>query len=265
MNEIVTQQERVIPQLVAVRPAPTFSLVPQNMQEAFKLAELIAGSDLAPKDYRGKPGNVLIAVQMGQELGLSPMTSIQSIAVINGKPGLYGDVGKALLLAAGLIIEEDDIEVIAKTSMGRCKITRPGRPPVERTFSVENAKKAGLLGKDGPWKNYPERQLAWRAFWFAARDAASDLLKGLRGAEEIADYQADAQDAPAVMVQPAVPPLLPVYSDDEFALKLPVWRDLIQSGKKTADHVLKTLALKVALTEDQKQQIEALAPEGDAQ
>src|SRR4030067_949010 len=75
-----------------------FSLVPQNLREAMELSKLIADSDLAPKDYRGKPGNVLIAVQMGQEVGLSPMTAIQSIAVINGKPSLYGDVGKAILL-----------------------------------------------------------------------------------------------------------------------------------------------------------------------
>lgn len=164
-----------------------FSLTPSSLGEAMKLAELIANSDLAPRDYKGKPGNVLIAVQMGAEVGLSPMAAIQTIAVINGRPSLFGDSGKAILLSHGCIIEEDGAAKVRETGVGRCKITRPGHPPVERTFSKDDAKQAGLLGKDGPWKQYTERMLAWRAFWFAARDAAADLLKGLQGAEEVRD------------------------------------------------------------------------------
>ncbi len=182
------QQENttVVPQQ-QIATIPTFTLAPRTMQEAIEFAKVMADSDMVPKDYRGKSGNVLVAVQMGAEIGLGPMAAIQNIAVINGKPGLYGDAGKALLLNAGCIIEEDDIAVIKKTKAGRCRITRPGRPPVERTFSEENAQKAGLWKKEGPWEKYPERQLAWRAFWFAARDAASDILKGLGGAEELRD------------------------------------------------------------------------------
>ena len=175
-------------QLRVIAAAPTFSLVPKDLGQAMELAKIIADSDLAPKDYRGKHGNVLIAVQMGAEVGLSPMASIQSIAVINGKPSLYGDVGKAILLSNGFVIEEDDTETIKKQGFASCKITRKGRPPCVRTFSLENAKVAGLAGKAGPWSTYPERQMAWRAFWFAARDIAADVLKGLSGAEEVIDY-----------------------------------------------------------------------------
>lgn len=174
---------------VATREDGIFSLSPTTLKEAMDLAKLIADSDLAPRDYKGKPGNVLIAVQMGAEVGLSPMSAIQTIAVINGRPSLFGDSGKAILLAHGCIIEEANAEQVRATGMGRCKITRPGRPPVERTFSRDDAKQAGLLNKDGPWKQYPERMLAWRAFWFAARDAAADLLKGLQGAEEVRDIE----------------------------------------------------------------------------
>lgn len=174
-----------------------FSLVPKTMEEAFKMAEMMAASDFVPKAYQGKPGNVLVAVQMGQEIGLKPMQAVQNIAVINGKPGIYGDAGKAILLAAGCGIEEDDVEVVKKNGKGRCVITRPGRLPVERTFSIDDAKTANLWGKEGPWKTYPYRQMAWRAFWFAARDAASDLLKGLDGIEAISDTQAEKEINPA--------------------------------------------------------------------
>lgn len=168
--------------------SPVFSLVPTTLKEAMDLAKLMADSDLVPPAYKGKPGNVLIAVQMGAEVGLSPMVSVQNIAVINNRPSLWGDAGKALLISHGCIIEETNAEQIRTTGVARCKITRPGRPPVERTFSREDAKQAGLLSKDGPWKAYPERMMSWRAFWFAARDGAADILKGLHGAEEVTDY-----------------------------------------------------------------------------
>lgn len=173
----------------------TFSLNPKSFEEALKFSELMAQSDMVPKDYKNKPGNVLVAVQMGAEIGLPAMQAIQNIAVINGRPGIYGDVGKALLLAAGIDIDEDDIEIVEKNQKARCKISRPGRTPVERTYSVQNAKDAKLWGKQGPWTTDKWRQMAWRAFWFAARDAAADILKGLAGAEELTDSPINMGDA----------------------------------------------------------------------
>lgn len=240
-----------------IAPA-VFSLVPKNLDQAMELAKLIADSDLAPKDYKGKPGNVLIAVQMGQEVGLPPMSAIQNIAVINGKPGLYGDVGKSILLAAGFIIEEDDVEVIKKTGMGRCRITRPGHPPVERTFSRDSAKTAGLIGKQGPWSQYPERMMAWRAFWFAARDAAADVLKGLSGAEELHD--AGMKDITPMTPATAAAALLPPYEADKFEANFPKWKDLIAKKKRTPDEIIATVSSKNTLTEEQKKKITDLAP-----
>jgi len=233
-----------------------FSLVPTNLQQAMDLAKLIADSDLAPKDYKSKPGNVMIAVQMGQEVGLPPMSAIQNIAVINGKPGLYGDVGKAILLARGFIIEEDDVEVIKKTGMGRCRITRPGHPPCERTFSKESAKTAGLLGKAGPWTNYPERQMAWRAFWFAARDIAADVLKGLHGAEELSD-------APMKDITPMARPgmaILPPYEQEKFDKNISAWKKLILDGKRTPEEIIATVSTKNLLSDEQKKKIVDIKP-----
>ncbi len=241
-------------ELQSIAPA-TFSLVPTNLDQAMQLAKLIAESDLAPKDYKGKPGNVLIAVQMGQEVGLPPMSAIQNIAVINGKPSLYGDVGKAILLAAGFVIEEDDVEVIKKTGMGRCRITRPGHPAVERTFSRDSAKTAGLIGKQGPWSQYPERQMAWRAFWFAARDAAADVLKGLSGAEELRDLE--MKDITPMSAANAI---LPPYDQEKFDANFPKWKGLIDSGKRTVDEIIATVSSKHMLSPEQKKRITDLAP-----
>lgn len=184
MNTVVESK----PGAIQVAPTPAFDLTPQNFDQALRLADYLASSEMVPKAYRGRPGDCLIAMQWGFEVGLKPLQALQSIAAINGKPSLYGDAGKALLISHGCIIDEDDTEIVKKNQRARCKITRPGRPPVERTFSMADAETALLTKKDGPWKQYPYRQLAWRAFWFAARDAAADILRGMAGAEETMDY-----------------------------------------------------------------------------
>ena len=66
----------------AVQPV----LVPTNFDQLVRFSEMAAQSDLVPRDYKGKPANVMLAVQMGSELGLAPMQALQSIAVINGRP-----------------------------------------------------------------------------------------------------------------------------------------------------------------------------------
>lgn len=169
-----------------------FSLAPKTLEEAMQLAKLMSDSELVPKDYRGKPGNVLVAVQMGAEIGVSPMQAIQNIAVINGKPGIYGDLGKALLLKNGCKVEMLNPEQAKKEGRGWCKITRPDGRTGEASFSIADAETAKLWKKEGPWTNYPYRMLNWRAFWFAARDAAADLLKGMAGAEELQDIPSES-------------------------------------------------------------------------
>lgn len=238
---------------------PTFSLAPQNLTEAMKFAEMMSSSELVPKNFRGKPGDVLIAVEMGREVGLSPMAAIQNIGVINGKPGLYGDAGKAILLAGGCIIEEDDIEIIKKTGRARCKVTRKGRPPVERTYSLDNAKTAGLWNKEGPWRTNPERQMAWRAFWFAARDAAADLLKGIGGAEELVDYTPIERDITpgATSLPPAAPECWPA---DKFAATIEKQGKLVTEGTKTAADLLAWMRTKAPLTAEQEAAVLALKP-----
>ena len=262
MNAPSTQEAPAMSAIALQRP--TFSLAPQNLTEAMKFAEMMSSSELVPKNFRGKPGDVLIAVEMGREVGLSPMAAIQNIGVINGKPGLYGDAGKAILLAGGCIIEEDDIEIIKKTGRARCKVTRKGRPPVERTYSLDNAKTAGLWNKEGPWRTNPERQMAWRAFWFAARDAAADLLKGIGGAEELVDYTPIERDITPGNTTAELPPAgPPPYPEESFQKQLKKWRE---SGTKTPAEFAAILSTKGTLSPEQMAEInkpKAVTIEGD--
>lgn len=164
-----------------------FSLEPRSLDEAYKLAEIIAKSDLVPKDYQGKPANVLIAVQMGRELGLKPMQAIQNISVVNGRPAVWGDAPLAMVMGSGLVedVREDFDE---QTWTATCSIRRKGIPsPTVRRFSQEDAKKAGLWTKAGSWSTSPKRMLQLRARGFALRDLFPDVLKGLTIGEEQQD------------------------------------------------------------------------------
>ena len=163
-----------------------FSFQPKTLEEAMKFAELVSKSDLVPKDYKGNPGNVLIAIQWGNEIGLKPLQALQNIAVINGRPCLWGDAALALVRGSGLV--EDFREDLHEPSMtATCTIKRKDQPtPIIRTFSKADAEKASLWGKNN-WSGYPKRMLQMRARAFALRDGFTDVLKGISVAEEQQD------------------------------------------------------------------------------
>ena len=162
-----------------------------TMTDALAFATMVAATDFPPKDFRGKPESCLLAIQHGAEIGLSPMQSLQSIAVVNGRPTIYGDAALAVCLASPVcewVVESVDGDGEKMTAT--CSAQRRGYPkPIISTFSVADAKAAGLWGKSGPWTQYPKRMLAMRARGFALRNAFADVLRGLVTAEEAGDYQ----------------------------------------------------------------------------
>lgn len=161
------------------------SLLPATYPELERFAQIAARSDLVPKDYKGKPGNIVIAIQMGAELGVAPMQALQGIAVVNGRATVWGDLLWALIKSDP---DCEDTSEVCDGKVATCTIKRRGQTPTVRTFSVEDAQKAGLWGKQGPWTQYPKRMLQMRARAFAARDAFPDKLRGLGVAEEVRDY-----------------------------------------------------------------------------
>lgn len=176
-----------------------------RIEAAIECCKMISRASFCPKEFRGKPEEVLCAIQYGMEIGLSPMQAIQSIAVINGKPSIYGDglIGLCLSFSECEYINEHFDE---KTMTAVCKVKRKGRPEVVSIFSKEKAMNAKLWGKDGPWKTYPERMLQMRARGFALRDVFADRLKGIIAAEEARDYPS-REEKPINVVSPIKPAL----------------------------------------------------------
>ena len=203
-------------------------IVPQSFEEVQRLASMVVASGLWKGDRKDtdqqKHAKATMAIMQGLECGVPPIQSVQSIAVINGKCVMYGDLLTALLWANGFDIEQT-ISGSGDQMTAMCTITRPNGKKVTRTFSVAQAKKARLWdekptvkkqwdGKweekpnDSPWFKYPDRMLAWRALGNAQKDGASDVTKGLAIREDVEaelPMRDITPDDPVVLELPDIP------------------------------------------------------------
>jgi hypothetical protein len=182
-----------------------FDLSPRSLHEAIQLAELMAKSELIPANFRNKPGDILIAVQYGAEIGIKPLQAMQGICVINGRPTIWGDAALGVVLQSGLMenYKEMTFEEICSAGKAVFWAKRKGiAEPIVREFSVEDAQKAHLWNnpKKQPWCEYPYRMLQMRARAFGLRDGFADALKGMSIREEVEDIP--IQEAPKVLAMP---------------------------------------------------------------
>ena len=166
---------------------------PKSLTELMTWSDMVVNSGLALKGQNRAA--VVLCVQMGAEVGVSPAQAIQNICVINGKPSIYGDLGLALFKRDSKIyatFEERAPDKAYAQGEGWCKIVLKDGTVVERTFSVDEARRAGLWTKQGPWQQYPGDMLMWRARWKAMRSTDPGVFKGLAAREE-QEYIIDAE------------------------------------------------------------------------
>lgn len=178
----IIEPNRVVPLRAGGRVS---AIIPQSVEEVFRIAKAIHASGLAPNGMKSVE-QITVAIMHGAEIGLPPMQAIQRIAVVNGRPTIWGDALPALLLARGFRLDEF-MDGADDARGATCRVIRPDGAKIERRFTVHDAKTAGLWGKVGPWKQYPDRMLQMRARGYAARDGAADVLAGLYVAEELQD------------------------------------------------------------------------------
>jgi hypothetical protein len=191
-----------------------------NTTELKELADVLYRGGLAPAGI-DNPNKVAAVILAGFEVGLPPTQALGSIMLTNGRLSIYGDGAMALVRASGLlesIREWVDGDGDART--GHCVVKRKGEPEREFTFSIADAKRAGLIeramGKDGkgkgPWVSYPDRMLIARPRGFAFRDVFPDVLRGLITYEEAVDTVETVQAtvvSSRVDNTPALPPAAP--------------------------------------------------------
>lgn len=170
------------------------AIVPQSFDDAWRIAQALAKSGMCPTGI-DTPEKVLVAIMAGAEVGMAPFQALQSFAIINNRPSLWGDGMLAVVRKFNVRVSER-IEGDGDAMVAWCKVSRPDtQEDIERQFSVADAKAAGLWTKAGPWKQYPKRMLQMRARAWALRDGCADMLRGMKMAEEVQDYTVERSEA----------------------------------------------------------------------
>jgi hypothetical protein len=189
-------------------------------------ADILFKGGLTPKGV-GRPEAVAALIEIGRDVGLSPTQAIANVKIVNGRPGIFGDAGLALIRASGLL---EDFKEFYEGEPGTdefaavCVVKRVGAKESRTArFSIGDAKRAELWWyegqKDNPWKWYPERMLMWRARGFATRDEFQDVLCGLTFVEELEDIP--ARKVETVTVKTETPAAVPAAIPAAVAVESP--------------------------------------------
>lgn len=166
-------------------------IVPSTWQDAVSMAGAFVRAGMVPKHFEGSVEKATVAIVTGLEVGLTPMAALQSIAVINNMPTIYGDGLVALVRASGFL--EDLQEGMKHDAQGVptlawCKVKRKGEASwKERALTQAECVRAGWWKKAGPWTLTPARMMQVRVRGWLLRDVFADVLRGLHSAEEVQD------------------------------------------------------------------------------
>lgn len=218
---------------------------PTTMDESLRMAKAIAASGFAPKSYyqgdQDPTAAVFAAIQLGAEVGLSPMSAVQNIALINGRPGLFGPAMLAVVRKSGLLADIDEgVRGEGEGREGYCTVTRQGERPRTYIFTWAQAKKANLTGKAGPWTQYPDRMLLARARTFALKDVFPDVLLGLsQSVEELQDFTGEVIDN---LPRPPAPELAPKVAQIEVIMPGDMDPEYFPQTKQGLQDLVKFLA-----------------------
>jgi len=185
------------------------AFVPTTYDEAWRMSQGIVQGGFNPPSLKS-PQAVMQAIVYGLEVGMKPFMALRNIAIINNRPCVWGDALPGLVYASGLCeFIEVTYEGEGEALTAICTTQRKGSPrPVTDRFSVADAKKAGVWGKQGPWSQYPRRMLGIRARSFLLRDTFPDVLGGINVAEEV-------MDLPPEEYQDITPPPAPPAEEAE--------------------------------------------------
>lgn len=216
----------------------------EGMQDCLRFAEVAVASGILSPAFMKAPDPIaaaFVAIQLGAEVGLSPMASLQNIAVINGRPGLFGPAMLAVVEASGLMENfEEWIEGEGDKMVAYCKVKRFGRPERVTAFSWADAVKARLPGKQGPWTEYPKRMMQARARGFALKDVFPDVLAGLANTvEELQDIPAEPRDVTPTAVIPPKQSLPKPAPKPPIKVKVPGQPDALFPQDEGLDAALK--------------------------
>ena len=191
MNEIMNiGTNEMLPEMKSKLNA--LQLQVQTLELCRQLGAHYAATQLVPKQYHGRPEDAAVAIQWGMEIGLQPLQALQNVAVVNGNATLWGDALIAIVKGSGkceyISTHWDD-----ETQTATCVTKRKGEPEESRSYSMADAKAAGLAGRQ-TYQQHAKRMISARARSHVLRDVYADLLKGFQIREIVEEDHKEEKD-----------------------------------------------------------------------
>jgi hypothetical protein len=263
----IAKRERTVPEV-------SRGIVPRNMDDLARLCQAIARS---PSSKWKNEHDVLVSVQTGMELGLTPMQALNNVPVVRGNPTIMGQMALAICRRDHAFKDGTDIEVrYAGEGKGRaCYASSHKRgqhsPCAETRFGLDDAHRAGLIKGGGAWEMYPDRMLRWRAIGWHLRDNYSEHILGLYLAEEMQDttFQPIAPDNVKAL-EPAPPesedPLLSdavVVEDPLLEASRQVDEATVQAREQLREEILTAVGGEVSAARDLLREVAGVSQVGE--
>ena len=180
---------------VAVPTAVTMWNDTKLMNMSFRMARMLSGTAMVPDVYRNSPENCLVAIDIANRMGVTPLMVMQNLYVVKGKPSWSGSFCAAAINGSGRFtpLDYEFVGEEGKPSWG-CYATAvrlsTGKRCYSDTITMAMAQQEGWLNKPGSkWKTMPRQMMMYRAAAFFARVHCSDILLGLPTYEEVQDVR----------------------------------------------------------------------------
>lgn len=182
-TELATTQQ----QGHAVQAAPI-----DGWKLSVRKAEAYAQSTMVPQQYQGNVPNCIIAMEMADRMGASPMMVMQNLYIVHGNPGWSS---KFLIASFNQCGRFSAMRYDWSVDRSRCRAWAVEKATGDRIdgpeVTIEMAKAEGWATKSGSkWKTMPELMLMYRAAAFLVRTHAPEISMGLQTQEELVDVEA---------------------------------------------------------------------------
>jgi len=166
----------------------------QSFEFAQRQAKSLCESNLVPTDYRGQKGlsNCLVALEMSKRMNLSPLTVMQNLNVIHGKPSWSAAFITSQIMGCGRFKNFDYIVTGKDNTLSvQCQAIRlEDKKLVKGTaVTMKMAQQEGWTRKNTKYQSMPELMLKNRSATFFGRQYIPDLLLGVQTSEEVVDIQ----------------------------------------------------------------------------
>lgn len=183
-------------------PSESIYTSTQAFNNLFKIGNVLSKTQLVPDNYRNKPEDCTIAIDIANRSGMSPLSVMQNLYVVKGKPQWSGQACIAMIRASK---EFEHVKPVMVGERGtddwgcyfKAVDKSDGEVVTGTLVTIKMAKDDGWYDKPGSkWKSMPEQMLQYRAAAFFARVHMPNTLMGFQVEGEVEDISAPDKAAP---------------------------------------------------------------------